>query len=496
MNQCIFSIDIGTTAIKLCLLTIQVPYHIIHCNTIQHHAYTHTANNQYELDPYRIIDIILYQYINHTIYTVKHIVLTGQMHGIVLWNDIGIQELHNSNIDRHTANSDQQYSNVTNVITWLDQRCNNNTIDQSNLSQSDTIISGYGMYTLTYLIQHQLIDITRYLYCGTIADLIYMVLTYDTHNNDSTVSYQHPSMASSFGMYNNATNEWKSELMNEYDHNQYISASRLHILPQISYTHTLPVNLYCRQHIECSDSCNVHISIGDATAQYTGLCMNNTEINTSTNNCIINIGTSMQLTVAVNHDIDINNLPCTIECRPGINQSSSLLVCASLNGGNVYHHLAKQYAQYNKCTLDESYHILNVNGMNCMYECNVPIKPTLYGERYDNTLHCEYDNIMIEPDDIIPFDNMPHRYSIGNISASLCRALIYNLYDMCCMNNTLMYNIIQSSKCIVLCGSATTYHNMYQTFIEQIFQKPVEYIDSRQSQYAACIGAAHIVQQT
>lgn len=122
-------IDIGTTNIKICLLNndkskFPRSLHIfilelLYEKSDSHSAFVKTELNRHEQDPPKVVTTLfaLLEDAQPYLENVEGITITGQMHGIVLWNSKGMFEVKES--------SNDNVWDCSNLITWMDQRCDN-----------------------------------------------------------------------------------------------------------------------------------------------------------------------------------------------------------------------------------------------------------------------------------------------------------------------------------------------------------------------------------
>ena len=137
---------------------------------------------------------------------------------------------------------------------------------------------------------------------------------------------------------------------------------------------------------------------------------------------VLNIGTASQLSVVKPHDCNIE-----LKTHPSLMEvpyfgNSTLIVAASLNGGNILNILVElfqellQHLDVSK-SKDELYSVLFKAGER-KPNTTLQIRPVLLGERHDPTKRGTAYNIAT--------DNT----SLGDIVSSVSRGIVQNLEDM------------------------------------------------------------------
>ncbi|CEF70406.2 Sedoheptulokinase [Strongyloides ratti] len=130
--------------------------------------------------------------------------ISGQMHGIMLWN---------SSITRKV----EKYSNL---ITWMDERCDENFILEikKQIGEHLKISKGYGLATLLWLTKYKLDYVKEFNRCGTIMDFI---CCYLKNNFDETfITDQN---AVSWGLFNEIKNNFDLEILSKIFPNNFFN---------------------------------------------------------------------------------------------------------------------------------------------------------------------------------------------------------------------------------------------------------------------------------
>ena len=226
-------IDIGTTSVKVCIIdtnssNILISDSMNHSNISGVKFANHS--NYSEQNGMQIIqrvdeciqklgESLNKYYHDHTPCQLTSVVVSGQMHGVVLWNRHQSPSHSSSQLlpKSFSDNCGIHHSDVwitkfktdidfrTNVITWEDKRCNGEFI--SSLPSTDsTIHSGYGCATLFWLCKYRKDIIETTQFAGSIMDLL---LSYICDLDRPVMSDQ---IANSWGYFDTDKCCWQSEL--------------------------------------------------------------------------------------------------------------------------------------------------------------------------------------------------------------------------------------------------------------------------------------------
>lgn len=226
-------IDLGTTTVKVCLLS--ETNEIITSSKSPHNAYKDNSSSKLyrEQDPQLIFDT-LHQCLQNLdihgispISGIEAVSVTGQMHGVVLWKEknLAVSDVAEDVVDNkseaegrgHLQRSDgcnegtllDLFSNKiesnSNLITWEDQRCTDDFLKGLPTSSFGSISTGYGAATLLWLHQHSRSFLESFTKCGTIMDLLVWLLARDNQ------VYMTPHNAKSWGYFDDTEMCWENE---------------------------------------------------------------------------------------------------------------------------------------------------------------------------------------------------------------------------------------------------------------------------------------------
>ncbi|MFH4982061.1 hypothetical protein AB6A40_008770, partial [Gnathostoma spinigerum] len=165
-------LDIGTTSVKVCVIDSKGSKLVE--DSIVHNAWIPNKNADVrEQDPVKIIQVIsdMLGKIKEECENVTIVTVTGQQHGVVLWNK---QKLKSGEFC------------TSPLITWMDTRIPQKFVDSLPPWRHGKLDKGYGMVTLAWMKHEGLLD-PRWNTCGTIMD---MVTSYMAATDDTTISLQ------------------------------------------------------------------------------------------------------------------------------------------------------------------------------------------------------------------------------------------------------------------------------------------------------------------
>lgn len=190
-------IDIGTTTIKASLIDQRK---VIEAHSEQSNVSVETdTDKKDEQDVVKIlktVNAIIAKFPLELRQKITRIGITGQMHGITLWN----HTLRLNDLLQSQSNPD-----VSSLITWRDRRCSDKFL--STLPHPPHPVStGYGCCTLFWLNRFAPDIVKRFDRAGTIMDLVVFLLC----QLDTVVMSNHN--ANSWGYFNIARNHWKTDM--------------------------------------------------------------------------------------------------------------------------------------------------------------------------------------------------------------------------------------------------------------------------------------------
>uniref|UniRef100_A0A915CXU1 Carbohydrate kinase FGGY N-terminal domain-containing protein n=1 Tax=Ditylenchus dipsaci TaxID=166011 RepID=A0A915CXU1_9BILA len=171
MSSTFLGIDIGTTTLKICL--INEKKEIIKEADATPNATVKlddpSVEKGHEQDPRKIVQSIFDQLQSFDLSKVNLIGISGQMHGVVLWNAESLFSADHTKISMETWE-------CSNLITWMDHRCNKEFLSKLPKWPNETIATGFGSVTLAWLKQNNKLD-SKWGSSGTIMDFIATLLT-------------------------------------------------------------------------------------------------------------------------------------------------------------------------------------------------------------------------------------------------------------------------------------------------------------------------------
>lgn len=198
----LLGIDIGTTSIKASLVQRE-QYRVLEEHSEQSNVTVVTGTEKTdEQDPVKILQTLhklVEKFPLDQRRKVTGIGISGQMHGITLWN-------HTLRLnDVLQVQSYQSTNDISSLITWRDGRCSDEFL--STLPKTPNPVStGYGCCTLFWLNRFAPDLLRRYDCAGTIMDLaVFLVCQLDT-----VVMSDHN--ANSWGFFDIARNQWETEM--------------------------------------------------------------------------------------------------------------------------------------------------------------------------------------------------------------------------------------------------------------------------------------------
>ena len=348
--------------------------------------------------------------------------VTGQMHGVVLWN-------HDTNETSH-------------LVTWQDQRC----LEGDFLSRlramtgDDTAQSGYGTSTLAWFVAHEPETLKRFSSAATIHDYLVAALCSNAR------PYTDPSDAASFGFFDNTTRQWREECLEKAEIPRRCLSEIREAGNQVG---TLSAEWSARLGIP--EGTPVGNALGDNQASLYG------SLTDPNNQIALTIGTGAQLSVVVpQSQTKVSRQQAPFEFRPYVGDSA-IAVAASLSGGRALAALGRALEGFLKelgveslPPLDDIQNAMHRQGLDKI-ATDLRANASLSGERYAPDLRGSFTNLS--------FDN----FTIGDMTAALCRGLVTSLRD------ALPKELIDSRREVVGSGNAIRRSPLMQQIIRETF---------------------------
>ena len=227
-------IDVGTTSIKVCIVEAKTA-NVLLSERINHSTVSAVKliGNEYfsEQSGLHIIEKVgecmekarksmIKRNCCHTSWTITSLVISGQMHGVILWNKAqsSSQLLANASSSTSaeavagTSSNDAWITcfkrNIelkTNLITWEDRRCNDEFIGSLPPSKS-SLFSGYGCATMFWLTRYRPDIIENSQFAGSIMDLLVSYIC------DLDIPVMSDQIANSWGYFDNKRCSWQMDL--------------------------------------------------------------------------------------------------------------------------------------------------------------------------------------------------------------------------------------------------------------------------------------------
>ncbi len=442
-------IDIGTTKVALALICVESK-EVVATAALSHHSDVQGLgagrSEQVVSTIFSCLDACIDLLPERYRRAVSSIGVTGQMHGVVLWN--------------------KQRNELSNLITWQDQRClEDGFISRLRESTGDaTAQSGYGNSTLAWLVAYEPEMIVRFSAAAAIHDYLVAEIS------DSSKHYTDPSNAASFGFFDLITGQWHEESLTRA---RVPRAFLPEVRPAGEKVGALSSRFASRWCLP--EGVPIANALGDNQASlYSSLTDPARQI-------ALTIGTGSQLSVVVSA---VPNLSIAgqgkFEFRPYVG-SSYIAVAASLSGGRVLHGLARALAHFMEGvgveplpSLETIYQVMHAQGL-ARISTNLRAEATFSGERYDPALRGSVTNLS--------FDNC----NVGDITAALCRGLVQSLKE------ALPQDLLVGRSEVVGSGNAICRSPLMQKIIKECFGCGLTLRESAES--TAC-GAALLAAPT
>ena len=363
-------IDIGTTSTAAVIYDSKTlkPIHIkskVHnAGSIQPNGHAEQSVSVHESTLKKVISELPEELLKE----IKGIGITGQMHGVLFFNDKKESPLY----------------------TWQDKREGLEKIQK--IEGCSKLKDGFGFTTMA------LVDNKEYTHASTIMDYFVYKMT-GQHVIDET-------NAASWGLFNLQTGDWDREALKRL-------GIRQEILPKILKSGSIAGELINPEEFNLKTKCKVLVSIGDNQASIIG-CRG------KEGSVYISIGTSAQVSMIYDQYVQSNFN--TFEVRPFVD-NKFLLVAAILCGGDSFKflkaHIINMSEMFgNKISDEEVYKKIDEEGLKELNGENLPIIiPTFLGERWDVDARGEMKNINLT------------NFTFGKISAALSLGLANHLKD-------------------------------------------------------------------
>ncbi len=364
--------------------------------------------------------------------------VTGQMHGVLLWNK----------------------NEAGNLITWKDKRASKLNILKEiiKISGAEELKDGFGVTTLTCLVRED--KLGKWTHASTIHDyLVYKICGLEKAVTD-------PSDAASWGAFDIVNKKWNFAAIKNLGIPE-------HFFPSIANGKAGNLSKEFAQKWTLPENSPVAVPLGDNQASI--LCTSaepDDEI-------YLTIGTGAQLTVVMEKET-VRELKSesTMDIRPYID-NKCLAVAAPLCGGQAFAWLVDVVQHWQKelglpeLPEDKLFRKLDALGMEHL-DAKLDIKPNFIGERYNPELSGEISNIDLK------------NFTLGEVSAALARGIVDNMKQM------MPEKLFANKKLVVGSGNAVRRLKIVQKMIKREFNLPLKIKDRKEE---AATGAAILAEK-
>ena len=432
-------LDLGTT--KTAAVLVDAETHNLLAATSRvtgADLYPETGNS--EQDPARILRT-LERCIGELPFELKKKVsaigVTGQMHGVLLWNPGA--------------------ASTSSLITWQDQRCNDGGFieDLQKNTGEKSIKTGFGCASLAWLRCNNVPLLENHANASTVQDYLVALLC------DLDHAVTDPTNAASWGFFDIRQLEWNRQKTS-------IAGIPLNLLPEVLQTGSVAGRLSNEYSLRWGlrEGIPVTTAIGDNQASL---------FSTLENPCsqiALTLGTGGQLSTIV-ASLDESSGGPTFEYRPYVDGMYAA-VAASLCGGSAFTWLAETVSEWMQAmgvtppSRDAVYARLTALGLDS-FKSELTVEPHFLGERHNSALRGHISGIDL------------NNFTLGSLASALTRGIVENLRRM------LPEHLLKGRTEVVGSGNAIRRSKLMQKTIEELFGLPLRISGGQEE--AAC-GAA------
>lgn len=430
-------IDIGTTKVAAVVYDT-VRKNILSCASQNSKADIPAPDLHSEQSPEKIMDAVD-AVINALEPEAKELVtaigVTGQMHGVILWNTV----------------------ETSSLITWKDKRAS--ALDRfeaiNRIPGAENLKDGFGTTTLACMAMDD--QLNNWKFAATIHDyLVYRMCGLSVPVTD-------PGNAASWGCFDILEKKWNSSAIKNLNIPACLFPA---IMPTKSTAGQLSGEFAAKWRLQAG--LPVATALGDNQASILSTATSPAD------EIYLTIGTGAQLTIITSREKVKNaDNAKTMEFRPYLDDEY-LAVAAPLCGGQAFAWLADTVIDWQQAlglpvtSEEQLFRQLDAVGMECI-DTELVVKPNFSGERHAPELSGQIENITLE------------NFSLGNLSAALARGIVDNLKQM------MPEALTMDKKIIIGSGNAIRRLEIVRHMIRQQFGLPLEVKTSKEE--AAC-GAA------
>lgn len=402
VSACCLGIDLGSTSVKVTLVDT-LSKSLIFSTTETTDAEVGNTQQKSEHNVSKImlaVGACLTRITDKNRESVKCICVSGQMHGVLLWNS----EDNNSLQDIKLG-----VCNTTNLYTWQDKRVSDEFI--MALPKPDShqhIAAGFGCVTLFWLKKFEPELMVKYNTAGGIMDyLVTMLCGLDK----PVMSHQ---IASGWGYFCSETMTWNTQILRDAEF-------PVHLLPNVVKSGSQAGTLCCEWFGIPKDT-PVLAGLGDLQCSF----LSGSEQGTD---AVMNISTSSQVCYPVLSSEFIPprfEVPTPISFFPFFN-GQFLAVAASLNGGNslsAFVRMLQNWFSTFGVTMDKEDIWKKLTELSTAAQGDdtssrgLVIQPLLFGERHDPLLTGSISGATVQ------------NISLDCVFKAVCEGLVNNLYQM------------------------------------------------------------------
>ncbi|ETV93030.1 hypothetical protein, variant 4 [Aphanomyces invadans] len=353
----VLGIDIGTTAVKACLVSGEA--HVMSNSTVEYSMQCLSSpfpkGSETDVSSVLVAVLSAVRALDLPRFPPTAVALCGQMHGIVWWSAKDLVDGVNQVLSSTSKTVPTAWSSL---ISWQDGRCDGAFLDACRSRVPDhlsPLSSGYGIATFAHVMQHSPCQVERFDTCGTIMDLVAFALCGHTRPTDATMDTTN---AFSWGAFDSQAHAWPASAVSAL-------GIPVDILPRVVRPGSIVGMMASRTtsvfaNVIAASSIPVYAPMGDHPCSVLALlhvhhvvspvevasplrCLAPSLVQQrSVSRVVINIGTSAQLsyveTPSSRPDDDENRRDgnsYSFEKRPYFG-SQDLYVAAALTGGNVF----------------------------------------------------------------------------------------------------------------------------------------------------------------
>jgi sedoheptulokinase len=420
----IVSLDIGTS--KICVLAYSLSDRIVLKSVSKdNNSLVRLLDKQYHEQSIPAILNIVFDSLKELLsgesvdaQSVSGVVVTGQMHGVLLVNG--------------------KFEPITNLITWRDGRSfeiANAIGTKFAASNGCGLRVGYGGATLAWLVQNQKLEAG--FKALTIADYVCAVLT-------GKIATE-PTHAASWGIYDLTKSQWNKETLNELSIPE-------EVLPVLCSTSEILGEIVpcVANEFGLNKQVKIYSSIGDNQASVIGARGQNLDA------AVLNLGTGGQISIPYNSVESFDGF----EVRPMLG-NSYILVGASLCGGWAYAYLKDFFKavvrDFASLELDDTNVYEKMNSyLKSSSKTNLCVVPRFCGTR-DNANICGAITLIDT-----------HNLNPSEITIAFATSMVSELGKMVPEK---CYNVFSK---VILSGNAVRKNHAILKIAHKYFGKPVE----------------------